>query len=134
MDEPCITFDRYDIELFLNLSIRNRRLKHKTSMAYHIPDSTNITKVPLKKLVPHNSTKKALTSYLSEKILQHGREAEKCVVVAWGCKCRATHKYMSLRISSAYLFPLHGRLRHNLVWLPSICLSEFGTSLIIFSY
>ena len=82
MDEIHIVFDRYDIDASLKQATRVRRLGNQMPIAYHITDSTNISKVPMKKLLAHSKTKEELTNYLSEKLLHHGRYAGKNVVVA----------------------------------------------------
>ena len=45
----------------------------------------------MKKLLAHVKTKAELTEYLASKILEKGRQIGKCVVVAWSCRCEATH-------------------------------------------
>jgi hypothetical protein len=62
---------------------------------YHITDSTNIAKVPLKKLLSHVNTKMELIAYLTEKTQEKAQTCGQCVVVAWGCTCIATYKNMS---------------------------------------
>ena len=58
---------------------------------YKITDGTHIHKTPMKKLLAHVKTKAELTEYLASKTLEKGRQSGKCVVVAWSCRCEATH-------------------------------------------
>ena len=58
---------------------------------YKITDGTHIRKTPMKKLFAHVKTKAELTEYLASKTLEKGRQSGKCVVVAWSCRCEATH-------------------------------------------
>ena len=83
MDEVRVIFDRYDVQHSLKQSTRNRRLGSQTAVAYHITDSTNIAKI-LKKMLSHGDTKKELTGYLADKILQQahalGQSAEQPIL------------------------------------------------------
>ena len=45
----------------------------------------------MKKLLAHVETKTELTEYLASETLEKGRQSGKCVVVAWSCRCEATH-------------------------------------------
>ena len=65
-------------------------------MYYRITDSTNISKVPMKKLLSHNKTKRELTEYLARKALAIDRAEiiEKRLVAAWGTACEAKHKHV----------------------------------------
>ena len=58
---------------------------------YKITDGTHIRKTPMKKLFAHVKTKAELTEYLASKTFEKGRQSGKCVVVAWSCRCEATH-------------------------------------------
>ena len=58
---------------------------------YKITDGTHIRKTPMKKLLAHVKTKAELTEYLASKTLEKGRQSGKCVVMAWSCRCEATH-------------------------------------------
>ena len=40
----------------------------------------------------HNTTKMELTEYLARKALEHAETNGKCLVVAWGSECEASHK------------------------------------------
>ena len=51
-------------------------------VAYHITDSTNRAKIPLRKLLLHVKTKMELTNYLAEKMLTKARGEMKQMVVA----------------------------------------------------
>ena len=61
---------------------------------HYISDTTNIAKLPLKKLLAHTKTKMELTTYLAQKIL-HAIPEKLCFVVAFGNQCRGTHQDMS---------------------------------------
>ena len=58
-------------------------------MYYRITDTTHIAKVPMKRLLSHVKTKMDLTVY---KVMESARLNRRCLVVAWGCQCEATHK------------------------------------------
>ena len=58
---------------------------------YKFTDCSHIRKVPVKELLAHVNTKAELTEYLALKTLDKGRQSGKCVVVAWSCRCEATH-------------------------------------------
>ena len=62
-DELRRIFDRYDIPLSLKMATRARRLGQQPAIAYRITDSTNIFKVPMKKLLSHVNTKMELSRY-----------------------------------------------------------------------
>ena len=92
-DEVRLIFDRYDITMSLKEATREKRQGGQDAVYYRITDSTNISKVSMKKLLSHTKTKMELTKYLAEKAMkyfriQHGRR----FVVAWGSECKATHK------------------------------------------
>jgi hypothetical protein len=90
-DEVRVIFDRYDVQHSLKQSTRDRRQGSQTAVAYHITDSTSIGKIPLKRLLSHGDTKKQLTGYLADKLLQQAHASGQAVVVAWGTQCRASH-------------------------------------------
>jgi len=91
-DEIRVILDRYDIKHSLKETSRARRIKNDVSVAYHMTDHTNITKVPLKLLV-HSDTKLELTDNLAEKQMPENVRSK--VVVARGSMCRASHQGFS---------------------------------------
>ncbi|KAK3754688.1 hypothetical protein QZH41_015388, partial [Actinostola sp. cb2023] len=52
-DELRLIFDRYDVPLSLKMATRVRRQGGQPPISYHITDSTNISRVPMKKLLSH---------------------------------------------------------------------------------
>ena len=79
-----MVFDRYDVQHSLKKATRNRRLGTQIQVAYHITDTTNFAKVPLKRLLSHPNTKIELAGYLAENLMEQAWAAEQPVVVAWG--------------------------------------------------
>ena len=70
-----------------------RRQGDLDSVYYKITDTTHISKVQMKRLLSHNTTKMKLTAgYLARKALEHAETTGKRFVVAWGSECEATHK------------------------------------------
>ena len=65
-DELHIVFDRYDIPKSLKSATRHLPLSDSYHVAYHNTDTTNISNVPLKKLLAHTATKDELTVFLSK--------------------------------------------------------------------
>ena len=53
MHEARVIFDQYDVQHSLNQSTREKTLGSQTAIAYHITDSTNITKILMKRLLSH---------------------------------------------------------------------------------
>ena len=94
-DEIHLVFDRYDISKSLKSATRDKRQGNQPVISYHITDTTNITKVPMKKLLSHVQTKMKLTGYLAEKMLEKARVENKPMVVAWGAQCQANHRDVS---------------------------------------
>ncbi|KAK3742603.1 hypothetical protein QZH41_006382 [Actinostola sp. cb2023] len=94
-DEICLIFDRYDVPSSLKMATRVRRQGGQQPIAYHITETTNIAKVPMKKLLAHVNTKMELTTYLAKKTLEIIEAMGKHVVLAWSNKCQATHRKMS---------------------------------------
>ncbi|CAH3043013.1 unnamed protein product [Porites lobata] len=94
-DEVRVIFDRYDVPLSLKTATREFRQGGLEPISYKITDTTQISKVPMKRLLAHVSTKDELTQYLASKTLEKGRQNGLHVVVAWSSKCRATHKDMA---------------------------------------
>ena len=94
-DEVRLIFDRYDVPMSLKTATRDRRQGSQPAVSYHITDTTNIAKLPMKRLLSDVKTKMELTSYLAEKMLEKAHAQEKHMVVAWGSECGATHRNMS---------------------------------------
>ena len=69
-----------------------RRQGSQAPVYYHITDTTDIAKVPVKRLLSHTKSKMELTIYLGQKIKEYADGSGKQVVVAWKSVCRATHK------------------------------------------
>ena len=90
--EVHLIFKRYDLPLSLKSAKRDRRQGGQQPVFYHITDTTNISKAPLKRLLFHVKTEMELTNYLAENIVVKAREQLQNMVVAWGCNCIATHK------------------------------------------
>ena len=66
-----ILFDRYyDIPKSLKSATRHLRLDDSYPVAYHITDTTNISNVPLKKLLSHTATKDELTVFFVIRIAE----------------------------------------------------------------
>ena len=64
MNEVRVIFELYDVQHSLKQSIRDRILGSQTAVSYHITDSTNISKILMKRLLSHWDTKKELTGYI----------------------------------------------------------------------
>ena len=94
-DEVCLIFDRYDVPLSLKTATRDRRQGKQPVISYHITDTTNIAKLPVKRLLSDVKSKMELTCYLAEKMLEKAHANQKDFVVAWGSPCQATHKSMN---------------------------------------
>lgn len=93
MNEQRLVFDRYDVAMTLKQSTREKRQGGQAPIYYRITDSTNITKVTMKKLLSHSKTKMELTTYLADKAIEHfSRQNGSRFIVAWASKCKATHK------------------------------------------
>lgn len=90
VEEVRVIFDRYDLPASLKNTTRERRQGRQQPASYHITDTTNIAKVPMKRLLSTNKTKMELTCYLAEKLMEKALAIEKRIVVAWGPHCRAT--------------------------------------------
>ena len=92
-DEVRLIFDRYDVTMSLKEATREKRQGGHDAIYYRVTDSTNISRVSMKKLLAHNKTKMELTTYLADKAMTHfSRQNERRFVVAWGSECKATHK------------------------------------------
>ena len=82
-DEVRFIFDRYDMPSSLKMATRTRRQGGQQPIAYHIADTINIAKVPMKTLLSHTNTKMELASYLSLKITNSPQTNGRRVVAAW---------------------------------------------------
>ena len=92
-DEVRLIFDRYDVTMSLKEATREKRQGGQDAVYYRITDSTNISKVSMKKILSHTKTKMELTIYLAEKAMEYfRRQRGRRVVVAWGSECKGTHK------------------------------------------
>ena len=91
-DEIHLVFDRYDVPMSLKSATSVRRQGDLDSVYYKITDTTHISKVQMKRLLSHNTTKMKLTGYLARKALEHAETTGKRFVVARGSECEATHK------------------------------------------
>lgn len=89
-DELRLIFYRYDVPLSLKMATRARRQGQRPAIPCRITDSTNISKVTMKKLLAHVKTKMELTSYLARKTLEQGQRSGKGVTVAWSNQCQAS--------------------------------------------
>ena len=88
-------FDRYDLSSSLKEATRQKRQGTQDSVYYRITDSTLITKVPMKKLLSHVKTKKELTVFLGERMLENAESDGSREIVAWGYECKGTEKDMA---------------------------------------
>ena len=73
-DELHIVFDSYDIPKSLKSATRHLRLGDSYPVADHSTVTTNISNVPLKKLLSHTATKDELTLFLSKEFLEFSKE------------------------------------------------------------
>lgn len=89
-DEVRLIFDRYDVQSSLKTATRLQRQGKEDSIYYRITDSTQISKVPMRRLLSHQKTKMELTEYLGAKALEYASRNCRRFVVSWGCKCKAT--------------------------------------------
>ena len=68
-------------------------------VAYHSTYTTNISNVPLKKLLSHSATKGEFTVFLSKELLEFSNE-NKLYTVAWQNKADTSHRDGMLTISA----------------------------------
>ena len=94
-DEIRLIFDGYDIPATLKQATRLKRQGQQDLIYYRITPSTLITKVTMKKLVSHTSTKDELAKYLAEQAIDYAERNGARAVVAYGCKCKGTKRDMS---------------------------------------
>ena len=80
-DEVHVKVDRYDIDHSLKTAARKIRLGKQVPVAYHITDNTDITNVPLTKLLSHVSTKHELTVYLGNHLLRYSSTLESVTII-----------------------------------------------------
>ena len=72
---------------------REKRQGGQDPNYYRITDSTNISRVSMKKLLSHTRTKMELTYYVVDKAFKHfRRQSGRRFLVAWGSECKATFK------------------------------------------
>jgi hypothetical protein len=94
-DEIRLIFDRYDLPSSLKEPTRPKRQRNATSVYYHITPSTHIAKVTMKKLLSHVNTKKELTEYFAQKIIETAQRMGRNAVVSWACECKGTMRNMA---------------------------------------
>ena len=94
-DEIRLIFDRYDIPASLKQATRLKRQGQQDLIYYRITPSTLITKVTMKKLLSHTSTKDELAKYLAEQTIEYAERNGARAVVAYGCECKGTKRDMS---------------------------------------
>jgi hypothetical protein len=87
-DEIRLIFDRYDFLSSLKEATRLKRQGNPASVYYHITPSTHIAKVTMKKLLSHINTKKELTEYFAQKIIESAQLMGRNVIVSWACECK----------------------------------------------
>lgn len=88
--EIRLIFDRYDVPVSLKEATRRRRQGNTDAVHYKVTESTQISKVPMKRLLSHNLTKMELTALISKTALQLGNG--KRLLVSWGSFCQANFK------------------------------------------
>ena len=86
-----ILFDSKDIPKSLKSATKHLWLGDSYPVAYHSTDTTNISNVPLKKLLSHTATKDKLSVFLS-KNLRKSSKANKLYTVAWQNKADASNR------------------------------------------
>jgi hypothetical protein len=114
-DEIRLIFDRYDLPSSLKEATRPKRQGNATSVYYHITPSTHIAKVTMKKpsvyyhitpsthiakvtmkkLLSHVNTKKELTEYFAQKIIETAQRMGRNTVVSWACECKGSTRNMT---------------------------------------
>ena len=93
-DEIHLVFDRYDLPNSLKTATRVRRQGGIPQVFYLITDTTNIVKLLMKKRLSHTQTKKELSVYFAQKLLEAAKKT-KDVIVAYGNRCQGTLHDMS---------------------------------------
>ena len=85
-----VIIDRYE-------AMRLKRQGNAASVYYHITSSTHIVKITMKKLklLSHVNTKKKLTEYFAQKIIETAQRMGRNVVVSWACECKGTTRNMT---------------------------------------
>lgn len=91
-NEVHLVFDRYDIQNSLKTSTRIRRQGRNIVVAYHITDTTSISRVSMNNLLAHTQTKDEMTAYLARKLIDQARILGKNLVVAWRDQVEASHR------------------------------------------
>ena len=92
-DEVRLIFDRYDVPVSLKEAKRENRQGGQGAVFYRITDSTDISNAEMKRLLSHTKTKMKLIIFLAYKAMKDFRiQDRRRFVVAWGSKCKTTHK------------------------------------------
>ena len=94
-DEIRLIFDRHDIPASLKQATRLKRQGQLDLIYYRITPSTLITKVTMKKLLSHTSTKNELAKYLAEQTIEYAERNGARAVVVYRCECKGTKRDMS---------------------------------------
>ena len=87
-DEVHVIFDDYTVKNSLKTATRSKRLDGLPSVRYRITDSTKTRHIPMKKLLPHEGTKDALTMFFSEKIMHMAMKTDQQYVCGVVATCR----------------------------------------------
>lgn len=80
-DEIIVVFDTYKPES-LKQRTRERRNLGQLPVEYQIKDETNIKNITMNKFLSHYKTKKHLTEYLADKIIEYAASSPKVVIVS----------------------------------------------------
>ena len=94
-DEIRLIFDRSDIPASLKHATRPKRQGQQDLIYYLITPSTLITKVTMRKLLSHTSTKDELAKYLAEQTIEYAERNGARAVVAYGCECKDQERYIA---------------------------------------
>ena len=89
-DEVHLIFDRYDIQNSLKTSTQIRRQGGSIVVAYHITDTTSVSRT-MQNLLAHTQTKNEITAYLARTLLSNPQTQGKALDVAWRDNIEATH-------------------------------------------
>lgn len=82
VDEVHLLFVRYDVPKPLKIASCDSRQCCHTVVSYHITDTINIAKIPIKRVLSHVKTKTELPSSLMEKMLVKAHAEQKQMIVA----------------------------------------------------
>ena len=83
-DEIQLIFDRYDIPASLKQATHLKRQGQQDLIYFRITPSTLITKVTMKKILSHTSTKDELAKYLTEQTIEYAERNGARALVAYG--------------------------------------------------